>query len=199
MQPTLILASTSPFRRMLMENAGLRFSAVAADIDERAIEDGMLATERTGEGVARRLAAEKALDVSRHNPDAYVIGSDQTMSLDGVLFHKPKSSDEARRQLATLAGRTHRLNSAIAIARDGKVVHAFVSYADLAMRPFSDRFLDAYIKSVGDKALQSVGGYQLEGEGIQLFEKIDGDYFTILGLPLLPLLETLRKLDVIDA
>jgi septum formation protein len=199
MQPTLILASTSPFRRMLMENAGLQFSSVAADINERVIEESMPAAERTGEGVARRLAAEKALEVSRRYPNAYVIGSDQTMSLDGTLFHKPKSSEEARRQLAKLAGNTHRLNSAVAIAREGVVVEQFVSRADLTMRAFSDRFLDRYIETVGDKALLSVGGYQLEGEGIQLFEKIEGDYFTILGLPLLPLLQILRKLDVLDA
>ncbi|MGR6432720.1 Maf-like protein [Rhizobium sp. PAMB 3174] len=199
MQPTLILASTSPFRRMLMENAGLQFSSVSADINERAIEESMPAAERTGEGVASRLAAEKALEVSRRYPNAYVIGSDQTMSLDGTLFHKPKSSEEARRQLAKLAGRTHRLNSAVAIAREGVVVEQFVSHADLTMRAFSDRFLDRYIETVGDKALLSVGGYQLEGEGIQLFEKIEGDYFTILGLPLLLLLQILRTLDVLDA
>lgn len=194
----LILASSSPFRRMLMENAGLHFQAVAADIDERAIEAPL---EREGEGpdaVALILAKAKAKEVSDRFPGSLVIGSDQTMSLGTRVFHKPKTMADAENHLRTLSNETHRLNSAIALARNGDIIWEHVSHANLTMRALSDDFIHRHLGRVGEKALSSVGAYQLEGEGIQLFSEIDGDYFTIVGLPMLPLLEKLRELGTID-
>lgn len=192
----LVLASSSPFRRMLLENAGLDFESRAADINEREIEGS---GEHGGpDEVAKVLAKAKALDVSRHYPGAMVIGSDQTMSLGEQVFHKAKSLAEAKQTLFSLSGKTHRLNSAIAIAVDGRIVWEHVSHAELTARSLDEGFIDRYLDKVGDKALSSVGAYQLEGEGIHLFAKIDGDYFTILGLPMLPLLEELRRLRAID-
>lgn len=193
---TLVLASSSPFRRMLLENAGLVFEARAADIDERQIE---ASEEHSGpEAVAGILARAKAQDVSRHFPDALVIGSDQTMSLGDRVYHKAKTRAEAREALLSLSGRTHRLNSAIAIVKNGDVVWEHVSYAELTVRDLSAEFVDRYLERIGDKAFSSVGCYQLEGDGIHLFSAIQGDYFTILGLPMLPLLEELRRLGAID-
>jgi len=192
----LVLASSSPFRRMLMENAGLSFECRAADIDERSIESGL--QNASPDETAATLARAKAIDVSRHFPGAIVIGSDQTMSLGTRVYHKPKSIDEARESVLSLSGKTHRLNSAIALVRDGQVVWEHVAHADLTVRDLSDSFVNGYLQRVGEKVFSSVGAYQLEGEGIQLFSKIEGDYFTILGLPMLPLLDKLRDLGAID-
>lgn len=194
----LILASSSPFRRMLMENAGLHFQAIAADIDERTIEAPL---ERNGAGpdaVALVLAKAKAKEVSDRFPGSLVIGSDQTMSLGAQVFHKPKTMPDAENHLKTLSGQTHRLNSAIALARNGDIIWEHVSHADLTMRQLSADFIHRHLNRVGEKALSSVGAYQLEGEGIQLFSRIEGDYFTIVGLPMLPLLQQLRELGAID-
>ena len=194
----LILASSSPFRRMLMENAGLHFQAIAADIDERAIEAPL---ERDGAGpdaVALVLAKAKAKEVSDRFPGSFVIGSDQTMSLGSRVFHKPKTIADAEEHLRVLSGQTHRLNSAIALARNGDIIWEHVSHANLTMRELSADFIHRHLTRVGEKALSSVGAYQLEGEGIQLFSTIDGDYFTIVGLPMLPLLQQLRELGAID-
>ena len=194
----LILASSSPFRRMLMENAGLHFQAIAADIDERAIEAPL---ERDGAGpdaVALVLAKAKAKEVSDRFPGSFVIGSDQTMSLGSRVFHKPKTIADAEEHLRVLSGQTHRLNSAIALARNGDIIWEHVSHANLTMRELSADFIHRHLIRVGEKALSSVGAYQLEGEGIQLFSTIDGDYFTIVGLPMLPLLQQLRELGAID-
>ncbi|QND48974.1 Maf-like protein [Rhizobium lusitanum] len=198
MTTPLILASSSSFRRMLMENAGLHFQALAADIDERAIEAPL---ERDGAGpdaVALVLAKAKAKEVSDRFPGSLVIGSDQTMSLGSQVFHKPKTMAEAENHLRSLSGKTHRLNSAIALARNGDIIWEHVSHAELTMRDLSAEFVHRHLTRVGGKALSSVGAYQLEGEGIQLFSKIDGDYFTIIGLPMLPLLQKLRELGAID-
>lgn len=193
---TLVLASSSPFRRMLLENAGLTFESRAADIDERQIE---ASEDHAGpEAVASILARAKAEDISRHFPGALVIGSDQTMSLGDRVYHKAKTRAEARENLMSLSGRTHRLNSAIAIVKDGNLVWEHVAYAELTVRNLTENFVDRYLDRIGDKAFSSVGGYQLEGEGIHLFSAIEGDYFTILGLPMLPLLEELRRLGAID-
>lgn len=196
MAAPLILASSSPFRRMLMENAGLVFESRAADIDERKIEAGLEGA--SPDQVALTLAKAKAVEVSGHVPGALVIGSDQTMSLENRVYHKPKSLGEAKESLLSLSGKTHRLNSAIAFARDNGIVWEHVAHADLTVRPLSEAFVDRYLERVGEKVFGSVGAYQLEGEGIQLFSKIEGDYFTILGLPMLPLLEKLRELGAID-
>ncbi|SMF34281.1 septum formation protein [Xaviernesmea oryzae] len=192
----LVLASSSPFRRMLMENAGLTFESRAADIDERKIEAGLEGA--SPDEVALSLAKAKALDVGSHFPGALVIGSDQTMSLGSRVYHKTKSLAEAKESLLSLSGKTHRLNSAIALARNNEIVWEHVAHADLTVRTLSESFVDRYLSRVGEKAFGSVGAYQLEGEGIQLFSRIEGDYFTILGLPMLPLLEKLRELGAVD-
>lgn len=199
MTSPLILASQSPFRRMLMENAGLVFQAQAADIDERAVEETLAAGNPTPVEIAEALAIEKAREVSRRHPGALVIGSDQTLSLDGRVFHKPADMAEAKAHLVSMSGRTHSLNCGIALVRDGETIWSDVSIAHLTMRSLSDAFIDRHLARVGTRILASVGAYQLEGEGVQLFERIDGDYFTILGLPLLPLLAKLRNLGAIDA
>ena len=198
MTTPLILASSSPFRRMLMENAGLSFSAIAADIDERAIEAPLARDGAGPDAVALVLAKAKAREVSGRYPGSLVIGSDQTMSLGDEVFHKPADRADAANHLTRLSGRTHRLNSAIAFARNGDILWEHISHAELTMRALSADFIDRHLTRVGDKALGSVGAYQLEGEGIQLFSRIDGDYFTILGLPMLPLLDKLRELGMID-
>ncbi len=198
MKPTLVLASSSPFRRMLMDNAGLSFDAQAADIDERAIESVLAQSHANPEQVASELARAKALDVSLRIPDAIVIGSDQTMSLGNRVYHKPKNREEAKNHILSLSGKTHRLNSAIALAQNGELLWDHISHADLTVRPLTDEFVEGYIGRCGDRLLGSVGAYQLEGEGIQLFSEIQGDYFTILGLPMLPLLAKLRDLGAID-
>lgn len=195
----LILASQSPFRRMLMENAGLAFETRAAEIDERAVEAALAVRNPTPPQVAEALAIEKAQDVAHRCPGALVIGSDQTLSLDGRVFHKPADMAEAKSHLTAMSGRTHALNCGIALVRDGQILWSHVSIAHLTMRPLSASFIDRHLARVGERVLASVGAYQLEGEGVQLFERIDGDYFTILGLPLLPLLAKLRELGAIDA
>ena len=199
MNASLVLASASPFRRALLENAGLAFEAKTANIDERALEKPLEDAGAAPETVALALAEAKARDVARHFADALVIGSDQTMSLDMRVYHKPKNMAEAAQHLLSLSGRTHRLNSAIVLLRGDEVIWRHVSSAHMTVRPLTANFVARHLERVGDKALSSVGAYQLEGEGIQLFEKIEGDYFTILGLPMLPLLSKLRELGTIDA
>lgn len=198
MTSSLILASSSPFRRMLMENAGLTFTAVAAEVDERGLEAPLEKTGILPDAVALALAKAKATNVSERFPDAVVIGSDQTMSLGSAVFHKPKDMGDAANHLRLLSGKTHRLNSAVAIAANGGIAWEHVAHADLTMRTLSEDFIGGHLARVGERALSSVGAYQLEGEGIQLFSRIDGDYFTILGLPMLPLLEELRRMGVVN-
>ncbi|MDR3374739.1 MAG: Maf family protein [Ancalomicrobiaceae bacterium] len=192
----IVLASNSLARRQLLVGAGLTFETCAAAVDERAIEAGL---EANGPAeVAEALAEAKALAVSRQRPAALVIGADQTLGLGAQMFHKPGSRQEARATLRTLRSQTHRLYSGIAIAEGGEVLYRQVVAASLTMRAFSDDFLESYLDRVGDDVLKSVGCYQLEGPGIQLFEAIEGDYFTILGLPLLPLLAFLRSIGRLD-
>ncbi len=198
MKQELILASSSASRQMLMRNAGLTFSAIPADIDERLLDEQLERDGASPEEVALELARAKALAVSVLHPDALVLGCDQTMALGARVYHKPKSMAEAEAHLLSLSGRVHRLNSAAVLVRKREVVWQTVSSAELAVRTLSPEFVSRHLQRVGEKALSSVGAYQLEGEGIQLFTSIEGDYFTILGLPLLPLLSKLRDLDVID-
>lgn len=195
---SIILASTSPFRAELMRNAGIDFTTDAPQIDERAAEAPLLEAGANPSDVAEILAEAKAVDVSTCNPGALVIGGDQTLSLHDEMFHKPEDMEQARRHLLAMAGKTHQLNSAVVFAKDGTVVWHHVSVAHMHMRALSPEFIGRHLARVGDIALKSVGAYQLEGEGIQLFEKIDGDYFTIVGLPLLPMLQKLRELGEID-
>jgi septum formation protein len=181
---------------MLMENAGLSFASQPAKIDERELEATL--ESASPDQVALALAKAKALDVSGRLPDGLIIGSDQTMSLGLRIFHKPRSMEEARESLLALSGATHRLNSAVAMARNGEIIWEHVSHADMTVRELSEHFVDGYLARVGNKVFGSVGAYQVEGEGIQLFSRIDGDYFTVLGLPMLPLLHQLRLLGAID-
>ena len=190
-QKPLILASQSQVRQTLLANAGLSFEAKPAAIDERAIQknSGLVAA---GE-IAAHLAREKARFVSLQSPGRYVIGADQTLECDGRLFNKPAGRAGAIEHLHALAGRTHALHAAIAVARDGKPLFEDVSIARLTMRELSDGAIEAYLDAAGDAVTASVGAYQLEGLGVHLFSRIEGDHFTILGLPLLPLLAFLRS------
>lgn len=198
MKQELILASSSASRQMLMRNAGLTFSAIPADIDERALDEQLERDGASPEEVALELARAKALAVSTLYPGALVLGCDQTMALGARVYHKPKTMAEAEAHLLSLSGKVHRLNSAAALVQNSEVVWQIVSSAELTVRTLSAEFVSRHLQRVGEKALSSVGAYQLEGEGIQLFTSIEGDYFTILGLPLLPLLSKLRDMDVID-
>ena len=194
----IILASKSPFRAMLLRNSGVEFTAQSANIDERAVEAPLYNSGATPEDVALVLAEAKAINVSESNPSALVIGSDQTLSLGDEVLHKPENMEAARRQLLRLSGQTHHLNSAIALVRNGQTVWRHVSVARMTLRDLDPGFIGRHLSRVGDVALQSVGAYQFEGEGVQLFEKVEGDYFTIVGLPLLPLLAELRREGAID-
>jgi septum formation protein len=198
MTERIILASSSPFRRALLVNAGVAVDAVPASVDERALEAPLQGSGVSPEDVALVLAEAKAVDVSEKRPGALVLGCDQTLSLGDEVFHKPADMEGARRHLLALSGRTHQLNSAAVLVRDGAVLWRHVGIANLTMRKLDPAFIGRHLARVGDKALASVGAYQIEGEGIQLFEKIDGDYFTIVGLPLLAVLAELRKLGAID-
>ena len=175
---------------MLLANAGIPFDAVPADIDERALQkDSGLAAPSE---IASLLAREKALLVSSKNPGRYVVGADQTLALENRLFSKPAGRAEAAAQLRLLTGGTHELHSAVAVARDGKIEFADVSIARMTMRRLDQGEIEAYLDQAGEAVTTSVGAYQLEGLGVHLFERIEGDHFTILGLPLLPLLAFLR-------
>ncbi|KQO73900.1 Maf-like protein [Rhizobium sp. Leaf262] len=198
MRPDLILASSSASRQMLMRNAGLTFRAIPADIDERAVDARLEQEGASPDRIAVELAKAKALSVSVTHPDALVLGCDQTMSLGSRIFHKPKDMTEAHSHLMSLSGKTHRLNCGAALARNGEILWEVVTIADMTMHEFDTAFVSRHLQRVGEKILSSVGAYQLEGEGVQLFSAINGDYFTILGLPLLPLLTKLRELDMID-
>lgn len=191
----LILASQSGARKMLLANAGLEFEAVTADIDERGIQAASKLSNPREIGLL--LAREKAKAVSADRPGSYVVGADQTLALGKRLFNKPAGRAQALAQLRDLAGHSHELNSAVAVAHDGKIVFEDVSVARMTMRQISEAELSAYLDAAGDAVTGSVGAYQLEGLGIHLFERIEGDHFTILGLPLLPLLAFLRSEQLI--
>jgi len=186
----LILASQSRARKMLLANAGIDFEAVPADIDERKLQkhSGLVAP---GE-IASLLACEKALFVSSQKPGRTVIGADQTLALGNRLFSKPSGRAQAAEQLRALAANRHELHSAVAVARDGKILFSDLSVAHMTMRALSEAEIETYLDQAGQAAMASVGAYQLEGLGVHLFERIEGDHFTILGLPLLPLLAFLR-------
>jgi septum formation protein len=194
----VILASSSPFRKAMLENAGVPLEAVPADLDERALEAPLKDSGASPEDVAMVLAEAKAVEVSERKRGRLVLGCDQTLSLGDEIFHKPADMEGARRHLLALSGRTHQLNSAAVLARDGTVLWRHVGVASLTMRKLDPAFIGRHLARVGQKALQSVGAYQVEGEGIQLFEKIEGDHFTIVGLPLLAVLAELRRLGAID-
>lgn len=197
----LILASASATRRAVLESAGLVIDVVPANIDEAAIRDAILDATTGAEGadIASVLAAEKARLVSEAHRDALVVGADQVLALGGKIFGKAESIAEAREILTMLRGRTHELISAVALARNGTVHWQTSAFAEMTVRKFSDEFLGCYLEKLGDRVLRSVGCYEIEGPGAQLFEHIDGDYFTILGIPLIELLSRLRHEGIISA
>ena len=187
----LILASQSRARQSLLANAGLAFESEPADIDERAIQQSS-GLSAPGE-VAAFLAREKARAVSARHSGQHVIGADQTLALGPRIFNKPAGRAQAADQLRALSGHCHELHAAIAVARDEKILFDHVSIARMTVRQLSDTEIDAYLDEAGSAVTSSVGAYQLEGLGVHLFERIEGDHFTILGLPLLPLLAFLRS------
>jgi septum formation protein len=196
----LILASASAGRAAILRGAGLDFRQRSAEIDERALEAEAASGGDADAGrLALMLAAAKARDVSAREPGALVIGADQVMECGGTIYHKPVSVEAARRQLIQLRGKTHSLNAGLCVARGGTVLWQHLDRAHLTMRNFSDDFLDAYCRSEGEAMLRTVGVYRIEGPGIQLFEKIEGDHHTIIGLPLLPLLGYLREIGWLAA
>jgi len=196
----LLLASASPYRRKMLEAAGVAFEVVVAGVDEDVLKQELAQRSRkpTATEVAQALARAKAEAVSAKHPNAIVIGADQVLALGDELLDKPGTSAAARTQLARLRGRTHRLVSAVTIAEGGKAVWSHVGEAVLTMRAFSDAFLDRYVAAAGPRIAGIVGAYEIEGRGIQLFERVEGDHFTIIGLPLVPLLAELRSRGVIE-
>lgn len=199
--PRLVLASASTARRAMLVAAGLTFDVAPADVDEKALRDAFLqsAGDADGSDLAEVLARAKAEAVSMQHPDDLVIGADQVLLLEGTHLHKPFDAKGAAEQLLALRGRTHTLHSAVALATAGASTWAATETAELAMRSFSDTFLQAYVAAAGEAIFGSVGAYQIESLGVHLFDRIDGDHFTILGLPLLALLDELRTRKVILA
>ena len=193
----LLLASGSTTRRDMLVAAGIPVEIVRPDIDERAVEAPLLAGGSPPAAVAAALACAKALAVSQRNPGRIVLGADQTLTCDGVAFHKPPTLMAAADQIAALAGRTHELHSAFVLARDGAPAIEGIAVARLTMRGLSADFIIGYLDQAGNAALSSVGGYQIEASGAQLFERIEGDHFTILGLPLFAVLAGLRDLGAL--
>lgn len=188
----LVLASGSATRRKLLEAAGIPVCAQPADIDERATDRGARASGADAAVVAALLARAKAMNVSLRFPGRLVLGADQTLACDGKQFDKPQTISDAAAHLAAFSGRSHQLHSAAALVIDGLVLAEIRSSAELTVRCLSAQFIHTYLEDAGPSVLGSVGGYQLEGIGVQLFDKIQGDHFTILGLPLLPLMAELR-------
>lgn len=189
----LILASKSAARREVLANAGVPFDVQVAGVDEDALKQPGVDPRQ----LAIDLARAKALAVSVQHPDAVVLGADQTLAFDGGLVSKAPDLEQARRRLSTMRGRSHQLHSGVALARNGEVLWADADTAHMVVRDFSDEFLDAYIAREGEELLHCVGSYRLEGMGSQLFDKVDGDYFTVLGMPLWLVLEQLRRFEVL--
>jgi septum formation protein len=194
----LVLASKSAARGRILRDAGVAFETIPAGADETPIKAKALAKGAAPLRIAEMLAEAKATGASRGSLDL-VIGADQTLEFEGRLFDKAESMDQAREDLKRLRGKTHQLHAAVALAQDGRVVWHDVQSVSLTMRAFSDDFLEAYLSRNAETALSCVGGYALEGEGVQLFSNVDGDYFAVLGLPILPLLAELRRLEAVAA
>lgn len=195
----LILASGSAARQRILRGAGVVFEVAKASIDEHQLLESMRAEKVSARDCADLLAELKAQKVSRVHVDDWIIGADQTLSFEQEIFEQPGTAEKARAQLMKLRGKIHTLNSAVCVARQGSVVWRHVGQARLAMRAFSDEFLDRYLVEAGVDILSSVGAYHVEGPGLQLFSKIDGDLFTIQGMPMLPLLDYLRTQGLIAA
>ena len=194
----MILASKSRGRRALLSAVGLDAEVVAAEVDERALEERHLARGGSLESLAMELARVKALTVSAIRPDAYCLGTDQTLTLEGSIIHKSGDFDEAARTLAALSGKMHRLTSAFCIARSGQSLVIDSDHADLQMRPLDPVTISSYLDRTGPAVLASVGAYQIEGLGAHLFERIEGEHSVVLGLPVLRLLDWLRRENLIS-
>ena len=194
----IILASASRHRAQLLENAGLTFAQMASSLDERALEAPLAEADVLPEDRAEILAEAKAIDISESHGGHWVIGCDQILSLDGEVLHKVTDMDGARRRLLALSGKSHWLHSAVVLAKDGQTLWRHVAPCRMTMRELSPGFVGRHLADVGETVLSSVGAYQIEGPGAQLFSAIEGDVFSIMGLPLLPLLEELRNQGVID-
>lgn len=199
MKSSVVLASASESRGALLRNAGVAVERDPANLDEASVKDAIRAQDGTAAEVAETLAELKAQRVSQRHAGALVIGADQMLQCGGIWFDKPVDLDHARGHLIALRGKTHELLSAVCVVRDGECLWRHLESAQLTMRPFSDAFLDEYLSQTGDSVCSSVGAYRLEDRGAQLFSRIDGDYFTILGLPLLPLLGFLINHGVVTA
>ena len=198
-RPQLILASSSKVRARLLEAAGLAFSIQSPGLDEHAMRQAVGSTGALSpQDIAEVLARAKAEAVSELMPGAFVIGADQVLAFGGRILSKPDNMEAARKELLDLSGKSHILHSAVALATNGGTVWAHSESSTLVMRKLSPQFIGRYLAAAGEEVLSSVGAYQIEGLGIQLFEKIDGDYFSILGLPLLPLLDALRREGAIE-
>lgn len=195
----LLLASGSAARREMLEAAGIPLQVIRAPVDEGAIAATLLETRKTPAEIAVALAHAKAEAAARRHPDALLLAADQTLDHQGRLLMKPVDSEHARSQLLSLRGNTHLLHSAAVLRRGNTVLWAGIASASLRMRDFSEAFLDAYLHRMGPAVTTTVGGYQLEALGIHLFESIEGDHSTILGLPLIPVLHALRDLDCLAA
>lgn len=195
--PKLVLASGSRPRARMLVNAGVSFTVSAASVDEAAIKTSMQAAGADVADVAEMLAATKAQQAGRNHEENLVIGADQMLACEGEWFDKPGNLQDARKQLKKLRGRTHELISAVCVVQGGDVLWHHIDRARITMRPFSEAFVEQYIEKMDEQICATVGGYELEGLGAQLFSRIEGDYFTILGMPLLPLLEFLRGHGVI--
>lgn len=193
----LVLASTSPTRRALLESAALPFRVVAPDVDERALEAEMAARGAEAPDIALALAGAKAASVAARDPSAIVVGSDQVLALGATRLNKPGSRPALVAQISALAGRTHHLHSAVALMRGDEVLGAFVASAALTMRALTREQIELYCDLAGEDAFGSVGGYRLEGVGAHLFENVEGEHATVLGLPLRPLLAQLRALGAL--
>lgn len=193
----LILASRSAARRAMLTDAGVPFSVQVADVDEDSVKAAHDPADAAG--LAVELARVKALAVSRHDADAWVLGADQTLAFDGGLVSKAGSLDEGRARLTAMRGRVHHLHSGAALARNGQIVWSGVDTVTMRVRAFSDAFLDTYLAAEGEGLLACVGSYRLEGMGSQLFEAVEGDYFAVLGLPLWPVLAELRRAGVLKS
>jgi len=194
----LVLASASASRQSLLGAAGVDFVAAPADIDEAALMRGLISGGRDARAIAEALAGEKAAHISRQRPGETVLGGDSVLELGGEILGKCRDLGALRALLLRMSGRAHNLISAAALARDGQVLWRHASLARMTVRPLSEAFIDAYLAREGEKLLSSVGGYHFEGFGAQLFEKVEGDYFSILGLPLLEVLAALRAEGLLE-
>lgn len=197
-QTEIILASKSSARRQILENAAVSFRWLDADINENTIKKKSLELGKRPEIIAHELACAKAHLISNSYPNALVIGCDQLLCLDGKIYDKPRSLIDAAAHLKSFRNNTHKLIASVVIVKAGELIWSYTDEAKMHVRNLSDEFIETYLKIEGEKVLTSVGAYRLEGMGSQIFERIDGDYFTILGLPLLPILEELRHKGALD-